>query len=74
MNTYGSVVVREDVCFVTALQKWRRRISSDVMQSSFVSSWGRELPIPTKRFRKRLVMILYHVLKYFGGRMRNGGR
>jgi hypothetical protein len=29
-----------------------------------------KLPVPTKRFRKRLVMILCHVLKYFGGEKR----
>jgi hypothetical protein len=28
---------------------------------------GRALPMPAERFRKRLVSILYHVLKYFGG-------
>jgi hypothetical protein len=67
MNTCGSAVVRIDVCFDTASQKWRRIISSNIMQSSFVSSWGRALPIPMKRFRKHSVVILYHVLKNFGG-------
>jgi uncharacterized membrane protein YbaN (DUF454 family) len=61
------LLVRVDVCFVKASQKWRRKISSNVMQSSFVSSWGRAIPLPTKRFRKPLVMILCNVLKYFGG-------
>jgi hypothetical protein len=66
-NKCGSVVVRVDVCVVTASQKWRKIFSNNVKQSSFVSSWGRALPIHKKRFRKRLVIILYHVLKYFVG-------
>jgi hypothetical protein len=64
MNTYDSVVVSADVCYVTAPQRWKIIISSDVMQSSFVSSWRRALQIPKKRFRKRLVMMIYHVLKH----------
>jgi hypothetical protein len=68
MNTCGSVVVRVDVCFDTASQKWRRILSSNVMQSCLVSRWGRAISIPTKRFGKRLVIILHYVLKYFGDR------
>jgi hypothetical protein len=32
---------------------------------SFLSGWGTGLPIPTKRLRKCLVMIMYHALKLF---------
>jgi hypothetical protein len=67
MNTCGFVMVHVDVYFVAASQKWRRMISSNVMQSSFVAGWGMALPVPMKRFRKCLVMILCYVLKYFGG-------
>jgi hypothetical protein len=68
MNTYGSVVVRANICFVTGSQKMEKNIIlSNVKEWSFVSSWGRTLLIPMKGSRKHLVMILYHMLKYSGG-------
>jgi hypothetical protein len=48
MNAYGSVKARVDVCFVTASQKWSKINSSNFMQSSFASSWGRALSMPMK--------------------------
>jgi hypothetical protein len=65
MNTCGPVVVRVDV-FCYSVAKWRRIISSNVMQSSFVSSCRKAIPIPTERFRNCTIINLYHVLKYFG--------
>jgi hypothetical protein len=63
LSLSGSLVVRADVCFVTASQTWRRKSR----KLCFVSSWGRALPTSMKTFTKRLVTILYHMLKCFGG-------
>jgi hypothetical protein len=38
LNTCGSVVVRVDICLLTASQKWRIITASNFMQSSIVSS------------------------------------
>jgi hypothetical protein len=67
MNTDASVVIRGDVCFCYSVTGRRKIIWSKVMQSKFYVKLSEEATDPTKRFRKRLVMIPHHVLKYFGG-------
>jgi hypothetical protein len=74
VNSGASVVVRVDrvdVCFVTASHNMRRIIASDREQRYAFKFSVKLLEGATytceKIFRKRLVTVHHHVLKYFGG-------
>jgi hypothetical protein len=39
----------------------------DKNNPAMLTSWGKALPVPMKNSEKRLIMILYPLLKYFHG-------